>query len=459
MRLVFLYKGNCLDICKPILNLVSPHSVIVVGKKCIMLVKWNGKEKSIEYISSTPNRSLIETAMNVFNINIPIEQVSMSSLDGKELNPDQTIPFDGYEDSIFTFDTYDSIDLTKKQDEHCKDVLIEQKKNETNLNNIELECNVRKQKNIETSIVKNHVSMIAYDCEALCISQLLSLKHRNYCQNLLQQEGLTLSEEWMSVFTKKENGKHRQLDYNLKTKEIKFSQDEGDGSPFIAVDLSCIKYDSVIDVSTDGLRWEGTSLHCVPFGYGSLYNSYNELVYRGVMIGDRKECFGIDFFPGLDVPQYCGCYWNNRRHGYGMLYDRKGDLVYEGGFLSGLTDYETSVVLKNWSRDSQLIHCFTRELVFDKKYKAEEKDDVRICGLDCLDSLVLNCSLKNLGTLTISDNPVLRLFAARDINEYITYPPFHIHENSILFCIEFILEDKSFGKKTSLHLSSSLIDD
>lgn len=425
-----MYKGKSLDIHKPILSQVFPYSVIVVGKKCIMLMKWNGKDKTVEYTSSTPNGSLIETVRNAFNITIPTEQLYISSQDGKVLSRNQTIPFNGYKEFLLTLNMYDSISLSKKQNEHYDDTLNEQKKNETVLSNNEFDYEI-KQKNTEESIImKDRRSMIAYDYETLLVSRLLSSKYLDYCKNCVHQEGLILIEEWMSVFLKKDNDKHQRIDYNMITTEIKLSQNEGDGSPLISVDLSNIDYNVIIDLSDDGMHWEGTTLHGIPFGYGSLYNNSDELVYRGVMIDNCKQCYGIEFYPGLNTPQYCGCYYMDERHGLGTLYDRKGKQLYEGNWMGNVNDFETSIVLKNWSRDSQLIHCFTQELVFDKKYKAEEKDNVKICELSCLESLVFNCSMKNLGTLKISNNPVLKLIAARDINKYPSNIPLQQYKNS-----------------------------
>ena len=111
----------------------------------------------------------------------------------------------------------------------------------------------------------------------------------------------------------------------------------------------------------------GRSSYDNPFGYGSLYNSSNELIYRGVMINDKKECFGIDFFSGLNQIEYIGCYYNNERHGFGKLYDRKGELMYEGDWMFGSNDYDKNqnVILKNIDND-RIVHRFIHELVIDE---------------------------------------------------------------------------------------------
>ena len=61
---------------------LNADSVITVGKICALKIQWNGESKYVKNISSTPNRSIMETAMKSFNITIPIEDLYMLSLDG-----------------------------------------------------------------------------------------------------------------------------------------------------------------------------------------------------------------------------------------------------------------------------------------------------------------------------------------------------------------------------------------
>ena len=74
-------------------------------------------------------------------------------------------------------------------------------------------------------------------------------------------------------------------------------------SEFVSVDASDIELNCVIDISNDGMRWEGSFLKNSPFGFICIMNESNEVIYQGVMIGDKKECYGIDFYPGLDKIQ------------------------------------------------------------------------------------------------------------------------------------------------------------
>ena len=41
-------------------------------------------------------------------------------------------------------------------------------------------------------------------------------------------------------------------------------------------------------MSISGERWEGNSLNGLPFGYGCVYNSENQLIYEGFMFNGMK---------------------------------------------------------------------------------------------------------------------------------------------------------------------------
>ena len=230
--------------------------------------------------------------------------------------------------------------------------------------------------------------------------------HRKYFVGLMQEEGLMVNGEWLFSIHKHKNGICDRYEYNIKTKELKMSRKRTKGSKFTFVDISVVQSNRVIDVSNSGMRCEGDCVKEIPFGCISLINESNELIYRGVMIGDRKECFGVEFYPGLDKIEYIGCYWNNQRHGYGMLYDRKGDLIYEGDFIRGLNDYEENAVVSN-RNDS--FHNLIHDLVIDEGCYNTIKSALELCGFKNLERIVVKTnSFKNVSSLKIANNPLLK---------------------------------------------------
>ena len=58
------------------------------------------------------------------------------------------------------------------------------------------------------------------------------------------------------------------------------SRDE-ECSEWIEMNLNNLKRGIVIDLNEKGDRWEGDSLEGIPFGYGCVYNSENQLIYKG----------------------------------------------------------------------------------------------------------------------------------------------------------------------------------
>ena len=247
-----------------------------------------------------------------------------------------------------------------------------------------------------------------------CIAQTVGTDSQKFCFGLYQREGLIVNEEWIISTSKNENGEYQRIEYNLITKEIKVSKKDGQDSDFICEYIANIERSSLVDISNNGLHWEGCCLNNSPFGYGSLYNNENELIYRGVMIRDNKECFGIEFYPSLGIVEYIGCYWNNERHGFGMLYDRKGELLHQNIFMFDSSDYETHTVLKDFTNECSL-HSLICELMIDEECGNELNEDFVLSGFDKLESLVvMKKSLAYIKSLRISNNPVLKSIKTED---------------------------------------------
>lgn len=91
--------------------------------------------------------------------------------------------------------------------------------------------------------------------------------------------------------------------------------------------------ETTVDLAITGERWEGPSLHSCPFGYGSLYDSSNKLVYRGFIFDTIKVCFGCVFYGDLGMVEYEGNICQNMRHGFGRCYSRKGECLYDGKWI------------------------------------------------------------------------------------------------------------------------------
>ena len=121
----------------------------------------------------------------------------------------------------------------------------------------------------------------------------------------------------------------------------------------------------IIDLTADGDRWEGDVVDNIPCGWGELYDSDNNLVYRGFVYNKQKVCYGTSFYPttSAQIPSYSGGFFNNLPQGEGVLIDRNGESIYKGEFLQGrpLTDGE--VIIPRSTSEWSLLHSCVRELV------------------------------------------------------------------------------------------------
>ena len=86
----------------------------------------------------------------------------------------------------------------------------------------------------------------------------------------------------------------------------------------------------IIDLDTNGRRWEGGVKNGKPYGYGVIYDEEGRKEYEGFMINESNTGYGIEYYSDINRVQYDGCYYNNNRFGKGTLYDRNGVIEYDG---------------------------------------------------------------------------------------------------------------------------------
>lgn len=157
---------------------------------------------------------------------------------------------------------------------------------------------------------------------------------------------------------------------------------------------------ATIDLSSKGDRWEGSCLDGVPYGYGCLFDEFNNLIYKGYMIDGKKVCFGEDYYDN-GVLHYCGTFMDNYRHGYGSMYDKRGDLLYEGEWAFDQND-TLDITVSNDCMDDGMIHNMVDELVI---------------GDDCynnLKELIIsnypNLTIVRVGSRSFQDVEIFELF-------------------------------------------------
>ena len=93
-------------------------------------------------------------------------------------------------------------------------------------------------------------------------------------------------------------------------------------------DISYTK--EMIDLDTNGRRWEGSVRNRIPYGYGVVYDEEGRKEYEGFLLDGMKICYGIEYYSDIERVEYEGCYCSNNRVGKGILYDRNGEVDYDG---------------------------------------------------------------------------------------------------------------------------------
>ena len=86
----------------------------------------------------------------------------------------------------------------------------------------------------------------------------------------------------------------------------------------------------VIDLNSDGRRWEGGVKDGKPFGYGVMYDEEGRKEYEGFMMDGVEMCYGTEYDCRIERMKYGGCFYDGRRYGDGVLYERNEMVDYDG---------------------------------------------------------------------------------------------------------------------------------
>ena len=209
--------------------------------------------------------------------------------------------------------------------------------------------------------------------------------------NYVEKEGAVYSHS-----EQMENGLIRVIECDLENKCMKVRTQSENGE-WNELELNNLKERDTIDLNDKGMRWEGTSLNGSPFGYGSIYNEDNNLIYEGFMFERMKVCYGKEFYgdSGLNIVEYEGNYYQNKRFGYGELFDKKKKVVYEGEWINNNPIEKRSIVFDEVIKEEEF-HFGIKEITIGNKCQYNG-DTLIIKGLghlkriiigdDCMDSV------------------------------------------------------------------------
>ena len=139
-------------------------------------------------------------------------------------------------------------------------------------------------------------------------------------------------------------------------------------SEWIEMNLSNLKRCDIIDLNEKGERWEGNSLEGIPFGYGCIYNSENQLIYKGFVFEGMKVCYGIVFYGDIDIVEYEGGFYKGMRYGNGKLYDKKNELIYEGEWYMNNPLELYSLKVKRKLKEEDIYFGLEEIVIIDRCY-------------------------------------------------------------------------------------------
>ena len=112
---------------------------------------------------------------------------------------------------------------------------------------------------------------------------------------------------------------------------------------------------SIVDLSSDGDRWEGDCQGAIPCGWGDYYDDNNHLVYRGFRYGNDNVCYGTYFFTDMimETCEYEGQISFGQRYGKGKLFNRDGKLEFESLWMYNEKYSEMNIVIPDGTATQQ----------------------------------------------------------------------------------------------------------
>lgn len=111
-------------------------------------------------------------------------------------------------------------------------------------------------------------------------------------------------------------------------------------------DITKILPNKVIDISNNGERWEGEAYNNEPFGWGTIWNSENEPIYKGFHFGTQHWGLGVEYYSPNTVRKFNGYWCDGIKQGHGILYDKKENELYNGIYCGDNQNYQKCRVSK-----------------------------------------------------------------------------------------------------------------
>ena len=202
-------------------------------------------------------------------------------------------------------------------------------------------------------------------------------------------------------------GRIRMIECDIEEKWMKVRERDGSSMEWNEINQNDVVKGDIVYMDNSGCKWEGDSLNGSTFGYGCIYNSVNQLMYKGFMFDGMKVCFGSDYFCDVENIEYEGNYYRNLRSGYGKLFNKNGELTYEGEWKDGNSTFERKAIIENRISNESL-HFGIEELIIEA---------------NCLKSIenFILVRFNHLKSIVINDNRLMKMtcFCIEECNELV----------------------------------------
>ena len=129
----------------------------------------------------------------------------------------------------------------------------------------------------------------------------------------------------------------------------------------------------VMEMDSDGQKWEGDCLNGHPFGFGSIITFDNVILYNGFIFEGKKVCYGSVSYEDTNTIEYQGGFYQDMRHGYGKWYSKTNELLYEGDWLNDnpIRISKTRIEDNHFKND---MHNNLEEIIIEEDHETDMKN-------------------------------------------------------------------------------------
>ena len=181
------------------------------------------------------------------------------------------------------------------------------------------------------------------------------------------------------------------------------------------IDLS-LAVNMILDLDNDGTRWEGPIIDTYMCGWGTIFDSENDVHYTGFCFDTKKVCYGTEYHPGCQelTMYYQGTLANGRRFGIGALFDRTGKCATRGEWINNSNTQSRDITISADNSNLPTFHSLIEKVHF-LRMSGSTLHTVSFVSLWMLQEIIVesHCmpSVSSPLVMELRDLPSLRTFS------------------------------------------------